>query len=65
VKCKKHDHGIIERTEIIKKDSQVAQFKYFLLVIDTATKKVLSRYGEFDTPELAIEYANAHGVTLG
>jgi hypothetical protein len=65
MKCKKHDHGVIERTEILTKDSQVEQFTYFLLVIDTATKKVLSRYGSFDTPELAIEYANAHGVTLG
>ena len=65
MKSKKHDHGIIERTEVITKESQVAQFKYFLLVIDTTTKKVLSRYGQFDNPEQAIEYANAHGVTLG
>jgi hypothetical protein len=61
---KKHDHGVIERTEVITSTSKIAQFKYFLLVIDIATKKVISRFGHFTSPEEAEDFAKVHGIVL-
>lgn len=63
-KTKHQEHGLIEKSEVLVASDKIAQFKYFLLVVDISTKKVLSRFGTFDSPEAAVDYAKAHSITV-
>jgi hypothetical protein len=58
------DRGYIEKKEIITTASIISQYKYFLLVIDEHTKKLLSVFGPFDTEEKTKEFSKLHGIEL-
>lgn len=60
-----NDRGYIEKKEIMTKNNVIAQNKYFLLVIDENTKKLLSVFGPFDNEVTTVEFSNLHGIELG
>ena len=60
-----NDRGYIEKKEIITKNNIIAQNKYFLLVIDEHTKKLISVFGPFDNESMTVEFSNLHGIELG
>ena len=59
-----NDKGYIEKKEIITEASIISQYKYFLLVVDENTKKLISVFGPFDNEERTKEFANLHGIEL-
>ncbi len=64
VKSKKHDCGYIERREIVKGPLGIAFAKFFLLVSDIGTQKIIATYGPFDTIQQVTEFANLHSIEV-
>lgn len=55
--------GVLEKREILTA-TLVTQIKYFLLTIDTTTRKVVSTHGAFNTPEDAVAFAKIHSISI-
>ena len=64
VKNKSHDKGYIERRDILGGALELAFAKYFLLVSDVATQKVIATYGPFDDLQSTQEFANLHSIDV-
>ena len=64
MKTNKHEHGFIEKREVMMHPDKIALYKYFLVITDAYTKRLLSTYGPTDSPEEAAKLAQLHGVIL-
>lgn len=59
-----NDKGFIEKKEILAKNSIIYQYKYFLIVIDCNTNKVISTFGNFNNEQEAKDFAKLRSIEV-
>lgn len=64
VKSKKHDRGYIERRELVKGPLGLSFSKFFLLVSDIPTQRIITTYGPFESIQQVQEFANLHDIEI-
>lgn len=65
MKTKQTERGFIERREIMYKPDTIALYKYFLVVTDGLSHRVISTYGPKDSSSEIEELAKMHGIVIG